>query len=188
MSGNKTYDPFEALHKFSLLWEKQINDFIYLWTNNSEFVKLSNIGTEIHSRYLDAFKKNQEALAGLLNLPTKNDVSNVANLTIQAEEKMEALEEQIWDLQDSVKAQSKDIESVVEVSKEIIKLTKQLKTELIKTKKELADTKDLHAELQEMKFELMKLSNFKEEFESLKGLIGGEKEAESVLTGAGSTK
>lgn len=188
MSGKKPYDPYETFHKYSQLWEKQINDFIYLWTNNKEFVNMTNLGTEMQSRYLEAFKKNQEALASVLNLPTKNDVTNVAALTIQTEEKIEALEEQIWDLQDSVKSQSKDIESVVEVSKEIIKLTKQLKTELVKTKKELADTKSVHAELQEMKFELMKLNDFKAEFETLKGLMAKDKDAEPVLAGAGSSK
>ena len=188
MSGKKPYDPFESIHKLSLMWEKQINDFIYLWTDNKEFMKMSNVGTEINSRYLDALKKNQEALASVLNLPTKNDVANVASLTIQAEEKIEALEEQIWGLQDTMKTQSKDIESVVEVSKEIIKLTKQLKTELVKTKKEQIDTKVLHAELQEMKFELMKLTNFKEELESLKGLFEKEKAVERELTGSGTSK
>lgn len=186
MSGNKPYDPYESLHKFGLLWEKQINDFIYLWTNNKEFVKMSHLGTELHARSLETFKKNQEALASMLNLPTKNDVTNVANLTLQAEEKMEALEEQIWELQDSVKSQSKEIESVIEVSKEVIKLTKQLKTELVKTKKDLADTKDLHTELQEMKFELMKLNDFKEEFETIKALLKEDKAAEPELTGVGS--
>lgn len=184
----KTYDPYEAIHKYSQLWEKQINDFIYLWTNNSEFVKMSNLGTEIHSRNMERLKKNQEAIASMMNLPTKSDVENVASLTIQTEEKIEALEEQIWDLQDSVKSQSKEIESVVEVSKEIIKLTKQLKTELVKTKKELSDTKELHLELQEMKHELFKLNSFKEEFETLKVLIEKDKAAEPVLAGAGSSK
>lgn len=188
MSGKKPYDPYESFHKLSLMWEKQINDFIYQWTNNKDFVKISNVGTEINSRLLDELKKNQEALAGVLNLPTKSDVSNVATLTIQAEEKIEALEEQIWDLQDSMKTQSKEIESVVEISKEIIKLTKQLKTELVKTKKEQIDTKELHAELQEMKFEIMKLTNFKEEFETLKGLIGKDKDAERELTGTAASK
>jgi predicted RNase H-like nuclease (RuvC/YqgF family) len=188
MSGKKPYDPYESFHNLSLMWEKQINDFIYQWTNNKDFVKVSNVGNEINSRLLDELKKNQEALAGVLNLPTKSDVSNVATLTIQAEEKIEALEEQIWDLQDSMKTQSKEIESVVEISKEIIKLTKQLKTELVKTKKEQIDTKELHAELQEMKFEIMKLTNFKEEFETLKGLIGKDKDAERELTGTASSK
>ncbi|WP_251552414.1 polyhydroxyalkanoate biosynthesis repressor PhaR [Neobacillus muris] len=184
--NNKTYDPFETLHKFSLLWEKQINDFIYLWTNNNEFVKAANLGTELHSRYLESMKKNQEALASVLNLPTKSDVTNVANLTIQTEEKIEALEEQLWDLQDSVKVQAKEIEGVVEVSKDIIKLTKQLKTELVKTKKELTDTKNLHEELQEMKFEIMKLAGFKEELEALRSLM--EKDPAHELTGAGTSK
>lgn len=186
MSDKKNYDPYESLHKFSLLWEKQINDFIFLLTNNNDFIKMSHRGTDLHSRYLETFKKNQEALASVLNLPTKNDVTNVANLTLQAEEKMEALEEQIWDLQDSVKSQNKEIESVVEVSKEIIKLTKQLKTELVKTKKELADTRGLHDELQELKFELLKLNDFKQEFETIKELIKEEKANEPVLAGTAS--
>jgi seryl-tRNA synthetase len=188
MSGKKPYDPYESFHKLSLLWEKQINDFIFQWTDNKDFVKMSSLGTEINSRYLETFKKNQEALASVLNLPTKNDVANVATLTIQAEEKIEALEEQIWDLQDSMKSQSKEIESVVEISKEIIKLTKQLKTELVKTKKEQTDTKELHAELQEVKFELMKLTSFKEEFEEFKDLIKKDKNTERELTESGALK
>ncbi|WP_312471191.1 polyhydroxyalkanoate biosynthesis repressor PhaR [Neobacillus sp.] len=188
MSDKMSFDPYESLHKLSLLWEKQLNEFIYLWTNNKEFVKMTNLGTEIHSRYLETFKKSQEALASVLNLPTKSDVTNVANLTIQAEEKMEALEEQMWEIQDSVRSQSRDIESVIEVSKEIIKLTKQLKNELVQTKKELANSKDLHAELQEMKFELLKLNNFKEEFDTLRGLIESGNRAEIELAGAGSSK
>jgi hypothetical protein len=188
MSGKKPYDPYESIHKLSLLWEKQMNDFFYLLTDNKDFVKMSNVRTEFKSRYLDAIKKNHEALANVLNLPTKNDVSNVANLTIQAEEKIEALEEQIWTLQDSMKTQSKEIESVVEISKEIIKLTKQLKTELVKSKKEQVESKKLHAELQEVKFELSKLSNFKEEFESLKSLINKDKGVERELTSSGVSK
>jgi seryl-tRNA synthetase len=188
MSTKKTYDPYEAYHKYSLLWEKQLNDFFYLLTNNNEFIKMSNLGTELHSRNMERFKKNQEAFASLLNLPTKTDVENVAALTIQAEEKIDTLEEQIWDLQDSIKSQSKEIESVVEVSKEIIKLTKQLKTELVKTKNELADSKDLHLELEEMKHELFKLNSFKEEFETLKVLIEKDKAVEPVFAGTASSK
>ncbi|WP_342430348.1 polyhydroxyalkanoate biosynthesis repressor PhaR [Neobacillus sp. FSL H8-0543] len=187
MSTNRPYDPYDSFKKYSELWEKQINDFIFLWTNNSEFVNMFKLGTEAHSRYLESLRKNQETLASLLNIPTKNDVANVASLTIQTEEKIEALEEQIWDLQDSVRSQSKEIESVVEVSKEIIKLTKQLKTELVKSKKEQADSSILHAELQEMKLELIKLSSFKQEFEMLKDLIEKDKPAEPVLASSGSS-
>lgn len=181
MTDNKIYDPYDSFKKYCELWEKQINDFIFLLTNNSNFVKMSNLSMDAHSRYFEKLRKNQESVASLLNIPTKSDVANVANLTIRAEEKMEALEEQIWNLQDAMKSQSKEIDAVAEVSKEIIKLTKQLKTDLVKTKKDMVDTKDLHAEIQEMKFELMKLNDFKEEFETLKNLIKNEKEIEPTL-------
>ncbi|TDL72794.1 polyhydroxyalkanoate biosynthesis repressor PhaR [Rhodococcus qingshengii] len=188
MSTKKPYDPFESFKSYSGILEKQINDFIFLWSNNNEFVKMANTGTEANSRYLEAYRKNQEALAGVLNIPTRNDLANIASLTIQTEEKIESLEEQIWDLQDTLKSQSKEIETVVEVSKEIIKLTKQLKTELVKTKKELADSKNLQSELQEIRFELNKLNNLKDEVEILKGHAEKANPKELVLTGADSTK
>jgi chromosome segregation ATPase len=188
MSTKRPYDPYDSFKKYSEIWEKQINDFLFLLSNNNEFIKMSKVGTDAHSRYLEAFKKNQEALAGVLNIPTKNDLANVTSLTIQTEEKIDSLEEQIWDLQDSMKSQSKEIESVVEVSKEIIKLTKQLKTELVKTKKELADSKNLQSELQEIKFELNKLNNLKEDIEILKSHINNDHQKEPVLIGAVSTK
>lgn len=62
MSGKKPYDPFESIHKLSLLWEKQINDFIYHWTDNKDFIKMSNTGTEINSRYLEKFKRIRKHL------------------------------------------------------------------------------------------------------------------------------
>ncbi|MGG3468503.1 hypothetical protein ABES02_13580 [Neobacillus pocheonensis] len=58
----------------------------------------------------------------------------------------------------------------------------------MKSKKEMADTNDLHAELQEIKFELMKLNDFKAEFEQLKGLFEKNKKAEPELVGAVSSK
>ncbi|NYE05460.1 chromosome segregation ATPase [Bacillus niacini] len=188
MSTKSSFDPYDSFKKYSEIWEKQINDFLFLLSNNNEFVKMSKVETDTHARYLEAFKKNQEAVAGVLNLPTKNDLANVTSLTIQTEEKIDSLEEKIWDIQDSLKSQSKEIESVIDVSKEIIKLTKQLKTELGKTKKELADSKNLKGELQEIRFELNKLNNLKEDLEILKSQFKNDHPIEPVLTGAGSNK
>jgi predicted RNase H-like nuclease (RuvC/YqgF family) len=188
MPSKSSFDPYDSFKKYSEMWEKQINEFIYLWTDNHEFVKMANLGTDVQSRFLETFKKNQETFASVLNMPTKNDVANVANLTIQADEKIESLEEQIWALQDSVKSQSKEIESVVEVSKEIIKLTKQLKIELVKTKKEQVDSKNLQSELQEIRNELFKINSFKEDFEILKSLIEKDQVGEPELVGTGSPK
>ena len=186
MPKQNSIDPFESLHKFSLLWEKQINDFLYFWTNNEDFVKVTNLGTEVHSRHLERFKRNQQAFASFLNLPTKNDVTNVAHLTIQTEERIEALEEEMWDIKDTLKMQSKEIQSVLEASKEMIKFTKQIKMELGKAKKELLTVNSLSAQLQEIKQELLELTRFKEEEESGKDIDGKEEAIEPVVTAAGS--
>ena len=188
MSGNRTKDPYDSIKTISVLWEKQINDLIFLWTNNSEYVKASNVGTKAHTRYLEKVRKNQEMIGNLLNIPTKSDVANVANLTIQTENKIDALEEQIWELQDTIKTTNSELEGVVEVSKEMIKLTKQLKTELDKSKKELAETNNLQSDIQELKEELSKLTSVKEDIELLKGLVKKDKVEEPVLVGTGPKK
>ena len=171
MSNQKTYDPYETFKKYTEQWEKQLNDMIHLWTNNREFVQFSKAGTDSHAWFLEMFRKNQELLANQWNLPTKTDVANVAKLSIQTEEKLDSLEEQIWKLQDSVDTSNKEIESMVEISSDIIKLTKQLKAELTKAKKELSETKKLRTEVQDLRNEIDNLHSLKEELLVLKDVM-----------------
>ncbi|MCM2534284.1 polyhydroxyalkanoate biosynthesis repressor PhaR [Neobacillus pocheonensis] len=172
MTNQKPFEPFDLFNKFSGQWEKQVNEVIHLWTNNREFVRLSRHTTDSHVRYKEMFNKSQELLTNQLNLPTKEDVANIAQLSIQSEEKIDSLEEQIWKLQDSVTSTNKEIEGIGEVSNDIIKLTKQLKTELTKTKGELSETKKLHSELLNLKNELADLRSIKEEVAILLDFIG----------------
>ena len=188
MTSKRPYDQYDSIKTLSEMWEKQINDFIFLMTNNNEYVKMSKVPTDAHTRYLESLRKNQEIIGTILNMPTKSDMANVANLTIQTENKIDALEEQIWDLQNSVKDTNKEIGSVIEVSKEIIKLTKQLKTELVKSKKEIAETKNFQNDLQELKKEMLKLGSIKEEVAIIKSLVEKDKAQEPALVGVGSTK
>jgi dGTP triphosphohydrolase len=175
------YDPFEAFQKISDLWEKQLNHFLSLYSANCDLENLSKKNNDTQMRTLELFRKNQEVLASILNIPTKSDLAQLANRNRQTEETLESLETQLWELHDSVNSTNKDIESVIEVSKEIIKLTKQLKSELLKTKKQLADTKDLQKEIVEMKKELTQLNTFKEEIEILKTLIDKGDAQETAL-------
>src|SRR5262249_40676210 len=122
MSNQKSIDPFDLLNRFSCQWEKQVNDMIHLWTNNHEFVRLSRLSSDTYSRYKGMFNKSHVLLANQLNIPTKEDVANIAKLTIQTEEKLDSLEEQIWDLHDSVSSTNNEIEGVGKASIEIIKL------------------------------------------------------------------
>ena len=85
-------------------------------------------------------------LANQLNVPTKNDLANAAKLSIQTQEKLDSLEEQIWDLSDSVARTNKEMKSVVEVLQEVVKITAQLKTQQEETKEELAELKNQLAE------------------------------------------
>lgn len=168
MADQKTFDPYETFKKFSDLWEKQANEMIHSWTNNREFVEFSKVSSVVQSRYLEMFKKNQELVANQLHLPTKNDVANVAKLSIQTEEKLDLLEEQIWNIQASIETSNNGINSLIEVSREISKLTKQLKTEQVKFKKEIEKVSELYAEIQEIKSELAQNFFLKEEIAALK--------------------
>ena len=188
MTSKNQNDSYDSFKTFSEMWEQQMNDFISLMTNNNEYVKFSKAQTDAHSRFLESLRKNQEVIGTILNMPTKSDITNVANLTLQTENKIDALEEQIGDLQNSVKNTSKEIESVIEVSKEIIKLTKQLKTELVKSKKETAETKNFQTDLQELKIEMSKLGSIKEEVAIIKSLVEKDKAQEPALVGVGSTE
>ena len=87
MSKDKMFDPFEGIKQISEMWEKQINGLLFMAADNNEFVRLANTGLGVHSRYMELLRKNQELMAGLMNIPTKKDVANVANLRFKLKEK-----------------------------------------------------------------------------------------------------
>jgi polyhydroxyalkanoic acid synthase PhaR subunit len=183
MADQNSFDPYKLFKTVSDQWEKQANEMIHLWTNNREFVEYSKVGSDLQAQYLKMLQKNQELFANQLNLPTKKDLANVAKLSIQMEEKLDALEEQNWNLQESVDSTKKDMNSMVEISRDIMKMTKQLKTEQVKYRKELEKVSEIHAELVEVKRELAQIYSIKEEMEQLKKLMGhkGDKKAEQEL-------
>lgn len=172
MVEDKTYNPFEGLRKVSEMWERQLNGLLYMMTDNKEFVHSAKIGLNAHSRYMELLKKNQELLAGFMNIPTKSDVANVAKLSIQAEQKMDALEEQIWSLHDNAGAFNKENMDLIQ---ELMKLVKQMNSEIQKTAKEFAETKAMKSELQELRQAVVELrimqvniQELRKEFEDLK--------------------
>lgn len=148
MSNQRIFDPYDMFKNFSNRWEQRMNDMIHLYTNNNGFIKYAKMISDSNARYVGLLRKNQEMLANRLNLPTKNDLANVAKLSVQTEEKLDSLEEQIWNLSDSVARTNKEMKSGVEVSHEVVKMTKQLNTQLTETKEELAELKNLLAERQ----------------------------------------
>ncbi|MEH6992383.1 polyhydroxyalkanoate biosynthesis repressor PhaR [Neobacillus drentensis] len=172
MAKEKMYDPYEGFKQISEMWEKQINGLLFMAADNNEFVRLANSGLGVHSRYMEILRKNQELLAGIMNIPTKKDVANVANLSIQAEGKMDILEEQIWKLQDGLSEINKENLALFQ---EMVKMFKQMQVELQKTIQEVSELKKMKDDFQEIRKDLVdikiiqvSLRDVREELEEIK--------------------
>ncbi|WP_052948872.1 hypothetical protein [Mesobacillus campisalis] len=159
------YDPYQSFRQMSELWEQQMNTLFQTATNNSEFVNFAKAGLESHAKYMEQLRKNQELMASVMNIPTKSDLKNIARLTIQAEEKIDALEEQIWNLQDSFKAINQENMGLFS---ELVKVTKQMKTELARNAKELGETKKMKAELEALRSDLAAANDLRAEIRELR--------------------
>ncbi|MEH7115697.1 hypothetical protein V7124_25545 [Neobacillus niacini] len=158
MSENNSYD---SVRRVSEVWEKGLNGLLFQSIDNNPLIQITKLGIDANSRYIEMLKRNRELMANFMNLPTKNDVANAVKQTIQAEEKIDILEEQIWNLQESFALATEEQNKMLG---EIIKFTKHIHSEWEKTTQELA-----------------KLAEMQNEFEAMKKLLQKEKK-EKVQT------
>ncbi|MFB5197117.1 polyhydroxyalkanoate biosynthesis repressor PhaR [Neobacillus sp. KR4-4] len=177
MSKEKIYDPLQGFRRISEMWERQLNGMLYMITNNNEFVRLLSVGTDSHARYMERLRKNQELMAGVMNIPTKKDIANVAKLSLQTEEKIDILEEQVWNLQDSLEFLST---GNVAMFQDMVTIIKQIKEE----------SAFIQTEFQNLRQEISQLTDIKQELAALKKLVLPvqikNRDNELVLTGTGS--
>lgn len=163
MSNEYPTNPFDSFRRMSELWEKGLNGLLIQSIDNNALVQMTKFGIEANARYIEMLKRNQELMASYMNLPTKKDVANAVKQTIQAEEKIDILEEQIWKLQESfaiaMKEQNKLLEEIMDFSKQI------------------------HSEWNKSSQQLTQLVELRSEFEVIKDLLKKEKE-EPVLSGS----
>jgi chromosome segregation ATPase len=177
MSNEKIFDPFVGFNQLSEMWDKQVNGLLYNLTDNKEFVRTASFGINKYSFSLERLRKNQELFASLMNIPTKKDVANAAKQSIQTEEKIDILEEQIWKLQDSVSSITKENVGMFE---EILTIVMQMKNEFEKMSQELAEAKKMNDDLQELRKEI--------EREKQKKEPGKKQDKDLVLTGINKIK
>jgi len=151
--GMSANNPYDSIKKVSEMWEKGLNGLLFQSLDNNPLIQMTKIGIETNSRYIEMLKRNSELMANYMNLPTKKDIANAVKQTIQAEEKIDILEEQIWNLQDAftlaTEAQNKMIG-------ELIDFTKHYHSEWQKASKDLAQLTEMKKELEEMKELLQK--------------------------------
>jgi hypothetical protein len=154
-------NPYDSIKQVSEMWEKGLNGLLFQSLDNNLLIQMTKFGFDANSRYIEMLKRNRELMANYMNLPTKNDIANAVKQTIHAEEKIDILEEQIWNLQESftlaTEAQNKMIGELIDF------------------------TKHLHSEWQNASQALGQLSEMKKEFESMKELLLKE-EKEPVLS------
>ncbi|MDZ5472095.1 hypothetical protein SM124_10080 [Bacillus sp. 31A1R] len=83
--------------------EYQINEWIKECLNKEEIIQLFSNQSSHYSKAIKNIQEKVETLSIPFNFPTKGDVASLAKLTIQNEEKLEAIEEQINQLNELVR-------------------------------------------------------------------------------------
>ncbi|MGG1675030.1 polyhydroxyalkanoate biosynthesis repressor PhaR [Neobacillus sp. NRS-1170] len=167
MPKHSSFDPYEMFTKLTTESEKQVNELFRFLTNNNEFVRTASAFSDSSTLFQEGFKKYQQMMETKLNIPSKMDLENIIKLSIQTEEKVDSLEEEIWKLQSLVTSSNKEIKEVVGVSRDIINLTKKLKTDVSQAKEVQAEIKEMHSELEEIKKGLADFKLLKEEVSML---------------------
>ncbi|MGX6441792.1 hypothetical protein ACWM35_00980 [Neobacillus sp. K501] len=167
MSNDKLTNPYDSFRRVSEMWEKGLNGLLFQSIDNHGLIQMTKVGLEANARYIEMLKRNRELMASYWNIPTKKDVANAVKQTIQAEEKIDILEEQIWNLQDQFAA------AYEEQNKLLMEI--------------LQYTKHVDSEWKQVSQELSQLADLKSEFEALKKSLKKDKK-EPVLASSGSSK
>ncbi|TKC18766.1 hypothetical protein [Robertmurraya kyonggiensis] len=120
MEGSTTFDWqgfYEKLRKVGFLTEFKLNEQIHNNLNRKEIVESLNQFSFVYADLLQDLNEFVELISGPLNLPTKNDVANVAKLAIQHEEKLNEIEEQLSSLNQFLREKfSEDVQPVTAVN------------------------------------------------------------------------
>jgi len=97
--------------------DSQLNERFQKLLGDPNTIKYSQSLMKKHSSLLKKIRKHSDTLALQLNMPTKDDVANVANLCKQIEEKLDVIENQLHQLM-------KNQETILEENKSEMKLEK----------------------------------------------------------------
>jgi uncharacterized coiled-coil DUF342 family protein len=153
MSNDRLTNPYDSIRRVSEKWEKGINGLLFQTIDNNALIQMTKFGLEANARYIEMLKRNRELMASYWNIPTKKDVANAVKQTIQAEEKIDILEEQIWNLQDQFTSAYEEQNKLLI---EILEYTKRVESEWKKASQELAQIEELKSEFEALKKSLKK--------------------------------
>lgn len=86
---------FPLLKKLGAKIETDLNTVIQESLNKDEVIEKLNAKAAMCGKMTNHMKEYMEIISSHFNIPTKTDVANVAKLTIQTEEKIDHIEEQL---------------------------------------------------------------------------------------------
>ncbi|HYK72454.1 MAG TPA: hypothetical protein VEV44_04870 [Pseudoneobacillus sp.] len=92
----------DSLKKLGAQAEQKINNFIQDRLNDKSFIHLAKAGIQNHTSTLKKLRQYNDLLALQLNIPTKDDIANIAKMGIQLEEKIDLIEEKLSILVDEL--------------------------------------------------------------------------------------
>ncbi|MGP7816303.1 hypothetical protein [Niallia sp. 01092] len=93
-----TLDVYQLIRKGGNLLQYRINTIIKNKLNNENLILLANNRSKALTKKVIQVQNHVERLASILHLPTKTDVSNATQLILQSEEKIDSLDEQLYEL------------------------------------------------------------------------------------------
>jgi hypothetical protein len=93
MTNNKANEFYKDLKKLAQGGEALLNEFIHKQINQEELTLLIGKNASIIRKILERLHKYQDLALTTLKVPTKDDITNIAKLVLQLEEKLDIIEE-----------------------------------------------------------------------------------------------
>jgi hypothetical protein len=106
MEKKETPDLFVLLKQWGFMLESTINKYIQDSLNKEEIAVAGNTIGIVLAEILEAIHEYVEQLSSLLNFPTKNDVSSLGKLIVQLEDRIDVLEDEMYEVLESHKAKT----------------------------------------------------------------------------------
>ena len=93
-----TIDFFELLKKGGNLLQYRLNNSIKKNLNQFSLIDFTGSKTNPLVKRMNHIQKFTEQMTNYMNLPTKTDIANTTQLIIQSEEKIDQLDDQLYDV------------------------------------------------------------------------------------------
>ncbi|MBT2706412.1 hypothetical protein [Bacillus sp. ISL-47] len=109
MTINHTDALLNAIKKVGMKVEKELNESIQNSINKEDVLNNMLTRSEVTAAAMKKLQQAIETLSIPLNFPTKTDVANAAKLTVQAEEKMDLIDERVMSLAQAMEELKKSL-------------------------------------------------------------------------------